>query len=148
MLQVTDLRKAFGARDIIHGITFHVGPRDRIGLVATNGAGKTTLLRILAGESQADSGTIAINNGVQVGYLAQEGHVTHGNTVRQELMAGGPGLVPLMRELAQVEADLAALPAGDPATDALVERHGGTIGVISEEGKGSTFNVFLPRLKG
>ncbi len=124
MLQVTNLNKAFGARDVLRDVTFHVAGRDRIGLVAINGAGKTTLLRIIAGELAPDSGAVSVLNGVQVGYLAQEGHVTPGNTVRQELMAGRPGLVAAMNELAEVEAALAAAPPDDPAMDELVARHG------------------------
>ncbi len=124
MLQVTNLNKAFGARDVLRDITFHVAARDRIGLVAINGAGKTTLLRIIAGEMAPDSGAVSVLNGVQVGYLAQEGHVTPGNSVRQELMAGRPGLVAVQHELATVEAALAATPPDAQDMDGLVARHG------------------------
>ena len=43
MLTATDLELTAGARTLLQGATFHVGPGDRIGLVGRNGAGKTTL---------------------------------------------------------------------------------------------------------
>jgi len=124
MLQVTGLHKAFGARDVLDGITFHIGPRDRVGLVAANGTGKSTMLRILAGEMEPDTGTVTVQRGARVGYLSQEGQVTAGNTVRQELVSGRADLAAVMAELAAVEAELAALGPNDPSLHELVERHG------------------------
>ncbi|MSQ28282.1 MAG: ABC transporter ATP-binding protein [Dehalococcoidia bacterium] len=124
MLQVTGLNKAFGARDILSGITFHVSPRDRIGLVAVNGAGKTTLLRILAGELEPDAGSVSVLNRARVGYFSQEGQATPGNTVRQELLSGRPELDAVVRELAAVQAALAALPPGDGQLGELIARSG------------------------
>ncbi|MEK7217403.1 MAG: ABC-F family ATP-binding cassette domain-containing protein, partial [Chloroflexota bacterium] len=124
MLQVTGLHKAFGARDILDGITFHIAPRDRIGLVAVNGTGKTTLLRILAGEMAPDAGSVSFLNRARVGYFSQEGQATPGNTVRQELLSGRPELDAVVRELAAVQAGLASLPPGDGQLGELVARSG------------------------
>lgn len=124
MLQVTDLKKAFGAHDVLNGITFHVSPRDRAGLVAVNGAGKTTLLRIIAGEIPPDHGSVALVRGARVGYLSQDGQCTPGNTVRQELLSGRADLVALQDELVAVEEELAALPPDDPGLGELVARYG------------------------
>ncbi len=124
MLQVTDLNKAFGADDILHGLTFHISPRDRVGLVAVNGAGKTTLLRIIAGALAPDTGTVAVLKGVQVGYLAQEGQGTPGNTVREELLSGRRELVQVQAELTSLQEELAALPPNDPRLTDLIERVG------------------------
>lgn len=41
-----------GARLLLSGVTAHVAPGDRVGLVGRNGAGKTTLLKTLVGELQ------------------------------------------------------------------------------------------------
>jgi len=51
--------KGFGDRTIIRDFSLRIQRGDRIGLVGGNGTGKTTLLRLLTGEIQPDSGTIA-----------------------------------------------------------------------------------------
>ncbi len=48
-----------GARLLLEGATFRVGPGDKVGLVGRNGAGKTTLTRVLAGEGEPAAGTVA-----------------------------------------------------------------------------------------
>ena len=63
-----DLR--VGARLLLSGISFHVSPGDRIGLVGRNGSGKTTLMNTLAGQAQPAAGSIS-RTGV-VGYLPQD----------------------------------------------------------------------------
>ena len=124
MLQVIGVKKAFGARDVLDGVTFRVSPRDRVGLVAANGTGKSTLLRILAGEMEPDAGTVTVQRGARVGYLSQEGQVTAGNTVRQELMSGRADLASVTAELESVEAALNTIGSGDPRLEELVERLG------------------------
>ncbi len=71
MLQINKISKTFGAETILDQITFTINPRERIGLVGANGCGKTTLLRIITGEETADSGSITLQHGCQLGYLAQ-----------------------------------------------------------------------------
>ena len=59
-----------GARLLLEGASFRVGPGDRVGLVGRNGAGKTTLTRVLAGEGEPAAGTVA--RGGEIGYLPQD----------------------------------------------------------------------------
>ena len=70
MIIARDVAISAGARRLISGASFSLQHGDKIGLVGRNGAGKTSLLRTLAGESDAEEGTIA-RHGV-VGYLSQE----------------------------------------------------------------------------
>ncbi|WP_329521247.1 ABC-F family ATP-binding cassette domain-containing protein [Spirillospora sp. NBC_01491] len=67
-LRGVDVRVA--ARPLLSGVTAHIAPGDRIGLVGRNGAGKTTLLKILAGHARPAAGTIARTG--PVGYLPQD----------------------------------------------------------------------------
>lgn len=60
MIQVHDLKKSFGPRRILSGLTFCVEPGAVTLLVGANGAGKTTALRLMAGLSKPDGGTIAV----------------------------------------------------------------------------------------
>ena len=60
MIRVRDLRKSFGARVALDGLSFDVDPGESFGLLGPNGAGKTTTMHLLAGLMPADSGEIEI----------------------------------------------------------------------------------------
>jgi ATP-binding cassette subfamily F protein 3 len=72
LITATSLSKSFGAFDLFSGISFTVAKGARMALVGPNGVGKTTLLRILVGEDEASSGTVASAKRVRIGYLPQE----------------------------------------------------------------------------
>ena len=84
MISCTNIALQFGGIPLFEGVSFRIGPRDRIGLVGSNGAGKTTLLRILVGESSPDRGEVARAKYVTVGYLPQEGISSAGRTLYAE----------------------------------------------------------------
>jgi ATPase subunit of ABC transporter with duplicated ATPase domains len=66
------LSKAYGGPPVFADVSFDVGRGDRLLVLGLNGAGKTSLLRILAGETEANAGTVAFGHNVNVGYYAQE----------------------------------------------------------------------------
>jgi len=51
VLELEDVTLAMGDRTLLDGVTWRLGPGDRVGIVGLNGAGKTSLLRLLAGET-------------------------------------------------------------------------------------------------
>ncbi|KDN82835.1 ABC transporter [Kitasatospora cheerisanensis KCTC 2395] len=59
-----------GARLLLHDISFHLAPGDRVGLVGRNGAGKTTLLSTLAGLVEPSAGSVQRQG--STGYLPQD----------------------------------------------------------------------------
>ena len=87
ILSVQHVTKSFGGNTVLKDVSLTLQNRERIGLVGVNGCGKTTLLKILAGESQADSGVISMARQLRVGYLAQQNPVISGQTVYQVLDA-------------------------------------------------------------
>ena len=58
MITVEDLRKSYGKKEVLGGISMEVPAESILGLVGINGAGKSTLLRLLAGVLRADAGSI------------------------------------------------------------------------------------------
>jgi ABC-2 type transport system ATP-binding protein len=60
ILQVTDVRKRYGATVALDGISLAVEPGELFGLLGPNGAGKTTLLSILSGLTDADGGQVRL----------------------------------------------------------------------------------------
>ena len=71
-ISVQDLVKSFDLeKRILDGITFQIDTGERVGLLGCNGAGKTTLFRILTGEIDYDSGSVAIARGKRLGLISQ-----------------------------------------------------------------------------
>ena len=60
MINVTDLRKAYGSNIAVDGVSFAIPAGETFGLLGPNGAGKTTTMHMLAGALKPDSGSIEI----------------------------------------------------------------------------------------
>ncbi|SHG56814.1 ABC-F family ATP-binding cassette domain-containing protein [Streptoalloteichus hindustanus] len=61
-------------RVLLDGVTWRIGPGDRVGLVGVNGSGKTTLLRLLAGDREPEAGVRVQGQTVRLAHLSQELH--------------------------------------------------------------------------
>ncbi|HTI33408.1 MAG TPA: ABC-F family ATP-binding cassette domain-containing protein [Miltoncostaea sp.] len=120
-MQVIQLRKAFGARDILSDVSFRVDPGDRLAVVGRNGEGKTTLLRILAGRLEPDGGTVSMPRGATVALHDQRPPLGSDLTLEQYVGEG-------MAAARAAEADLAALEARMASGD-----HGAEVMAAYEE---------------
>ena len=65
-------------------ISFRLNSGDRVGLIGKNGAGKSTLLKILSKDMPIDSGTIASDKDIKMGFLRQDIDFELGRTVQEE----------------------------------------------------------------
>jgi branched-chain amino acid transport system ATP-binding protein len=61
VLQVTDLKKAYGAIQAVGGVSFQVMPGEIFGVIGPNGSGKTTLFNSMLGQITPDQGKIELN---------------------------------------------------------------------------------------
>ncbi len=84
MLNIHNLSVSFGGTFLFEEVTFRLGSGDRVGLVGKNGAGKSTMLKMLAGDFKPDSGTIATEKEVKMGFLRQDIDFEVGRTVLEE----------------------------------------------------------------
>lgn len=84
MLNIHNLSVSFGGTYLFEEVTFRLGAGDRVGLVGKNGAGKSTMLKILSKEIAPDSGTIATEKEVKIGFLKQDIDFVKGRTVLDE----------------------------------------------------------------
>lgn len=103
LLSVASLSKSCGAADVFTGLSFSLARRARVALVGPNGVGKTTLLRILVGEEEPSSGTVARARGVRVGYLPQEADFEMSGTLWESCLAPFASLISQQEELQRLE---------------------------------------------
>ncbi|HEX3722979.1 MAG TPA: ABC transporter ATP-binding protein [Nitrolancea sp.] len=79
ILDVRDLHKTFGEREVVRGVSFHINAGEIFGLLGPNGAGKSTTINMLATYLKPTSGTATVA-GIPI---------TEGERVKREI-----GLVP------------------------------------------------------
>jgi ATP-binding cassette subfamily F protein 3 len=72
VLEITGVRKSFGATQALRGVDLLLRHGDRVGVIGANGAGKSVLLRTITGEMAPDAGQVRLGPSVQLGYYAQE----------------------------------------------------------------------------
>jgi ABC-2 type transport system ATP-binding protein len=99
-IQVSGLRKSYGRREVLHGISFAVENGEVFALLGPNGAGKTTTVEILEGYRNRDGGDVRVlgedpqragsSFRARIGIVLQSSAVYHLLTVREilELFAG------------------------------------------------------------
>ena len=71
MLQIRNLRKAFGTHEVLKQITFSVSKGECVALTGPNGSGKSTVIKSIIGEIPVEKGGIFLQDGISVGYLRQ-----------------------------------------------------------------------------
>mgnify|MGYP000588557508 CR=1 FL=1 len=79
IIETHNIRKNFGTKIALDGVSIHIPQNEICGFLGPNGAGKTTLMRILTRILQPDDGSILFNNRifcdkdiVYIGYLPEE----------------------------------------------------------------------------
>src|SRR5690554_6493799 len=84
MLNIHNLSVSFGGEYLFEEISFRLNSGDRVGLIGKNGAGKSTLLKILSKDMSIDSGIIASDKDIKMGFLRQDIDFELGRTVLEE----------------------------------------------------------------
>ena len=103
-ISVKDLVKSFDEdENLLDGVSFDVQSGERVGLLGKNGAGKTTLFKILTGELDYNSGTIAFAQGKKVGLISQIPVYPAEFTVNDVLRAAFAGLDTIRARMRELE---------------------------------------------
>ncbi|MEL6583551.1 MAG: energy-dependent translational throttle protein EttA [Pseudomonadota bacterium] len=71
VIEVDGLKKGFGDRLLIEGLSFALPPGGIVGVIGPNGAGKSTLFKMLTGQEKPDDGTLEFGDTVQLSYVDQ-----------------------------------------------------------------------------
>jgi ATPase subunit of ABC transporter with duplicated ATPase domains len=72
VIDAENLSYSIDGRELLHDVTWRLGPGDRVGLVGVNGAGKTTLLRLIQGELKPTKGRVKLGKTVKIAILSQD----------------------------------------------------------------------------
>lgn len=107
MLNIHNLSISFQGEFLFEDITFKLSPGDRIGLIGKNGAGKSTMLKILSKELEPDSGQIAADKNLSIGFLKQDIDFELGRTVLEESYEAFKEIKELEAKLEEINTQLA-----------------------------------------
>ena len=102
LLILDDVKKHFGAQEVLKGASLRIDPGDKVGIVGRNGGGKTTLFNMITGEESPDWGTITRRKNSRLGFVPQRPHFEAGVTVRSYVEDGLDETRELVAELEAV----------------------------------------------
>ena len=71
VVEAANLRKGYGDRILIDGLSFKLPRGGIVGVIGPNGAGKTTLFRMITGQEKPDAGTLRLGETVRLAYVDQ-----------------------------------------------------------------------------
>ncbi|MFZ2960605.1 MAG: ABC-F family ATP-binding cassette domain-containing protein [Candidatus Ozemobacteraceae bacterium] len=122
MINLINVKVAYGKRILFQNANFLIRPADKIGLVGPNGAGKTTVFRLITGEEHSSEGEVLVNPGLVVGYFSQSVGEMSGHSALQEVLAGAGRVYEIGKKLHELEHRMAD-PSGN-IDDSTMERYG------------------------
>jgi ATP-binding cassette subfamily F protein 3 len=102
VLDLKNIRKAYGSKIVFAGANVHVERGDRVALIGPNGAGKSTLMRLLSGVEAPDAGDRTEGHQLVMQYFAQDEatRLDPTRTVYETLETGSPlNMVPAIRTI-------------------------------------------------
>jgi energy-dependent translational throttle protein EttA len=88
VLEAERLRKGYGDRMLIDGLSFKLPRGGIVGVIGPNGAGKSTLLRMIVGQEQPDGGTLKLGETVSLAYVDQARELDPDKSVWEEISGG------------------------------------------------------------
>ena len=106
MLNIHNLTVSFSGEDLFSGITFRLNGGNRVGLVGKNGAGKSTLLKVISQDLEYNTGTMAFEKGVRIGFLRQDIDFVEGRTILDEAYEAFTEIKEIERKLDKVNQEL------------------------------------------
>ncbi len=98
MISTNNISLAYGKRIIFKDVNIKFTPGNCYGLIGANGAGKSTFLKILAGDIDADNGTVSLVKGLRLAMLRQDQFAFDEETVFNAVIMGHKRLYAVMAE--------------------------------------------------
>jgi len=124
LIALHQLAVRFPDKVLFENLSWRILPGQRVGLVGDNGVGKTTLLRILAGEREADEGSLHRAPRIRTGYLSQTFSFSSSQPLLEIVLAAAGDIRQLERDMEETRGTLAELPPDHEDQPALLAHLG------------------------
>ncbi len=109
LITLLDAQLAFGHVPLLDHADFSLETQERVGLIGRNGAGKSSMLKILGGMEKPDDGTLQVQGGTRISYVAQEPQLDADATVFVAVRSGLERVIGLIEEYCLGHGDLDAM---------------------------------------
>ena len=120
LLNVEGLYKTYGEKTLFDHISFHIEPKERIGLIGPNGTGKSTLLKVIAGLESFEEGDITKAGTLDIEFLEQDPEMNGDETILDYIFSGTAPMIQTMKAYEQALADLEHDPQNEAKQEALM----------------------------
>ncbi|APT48712.1 multidrug ABC transporter ATP-binding protein [Bacillus safensis] len=120
LLNVEGLYKTYGEKTLFDHISFHIEPKERIGLIGPNGTGKSTLLKVIAGLESFEEGDITKAGTLDIEFLEQDPEMSGNETILDYIFSGTAPIIQTMKAYEQALADLEHDPQNEAKQEALM----------------------------
>ena len=102
MFKVSEIKKSFKNKEVLKGVSFTIEEGDKVALLGNNGAGKSTLLKIIAGQLEANAGSIE----TPLDFQTEIGMMPQGDILIDDLKVGDLVLLKCyMNQLEDIDID-------------------------------------------
>jgi len=95
VVEATDVRKSYGDRMLVDGLSFKLPRGGIVGVIGPNGAGKTTLFRMIVGQEKPDAGMLRVGDTVKAAYVDQSRDALDPKRTVWEEISGGADTITL-----------------------------------------------------
>ncbi len=93
VVEIKDLKKGYGDKLLIDGLSFQIPQGGIVGVIGPNGAGKTTLFRMITGAETPDSGSIRLGETVKIASVDQSRDSLDDKKTVWDEISGGQDLI-------------------------------------------------------
>ncbi len=93
VIEAKNLRKGFGDRVLIDGLSFSLPPNGIVGIIGPNGVGKTTLFKTIVGLEELDGGSLKVGETVKISYVDQTRSNIDPNKTLWEVVSDGLDII-------------------------------------------------------
>ncbi|MDR1689321.1 MAG: ABC-F family ATP-binding cassette domain-containing protein [Clostridiales bacterium] len=121
ILSVKNLKKSYGADEILTDVSFIIEEKEKAAIVGVNGAGKTTVFKILTGETEGDGGEIYLKKDSLIKYMPQDMTVESEKTIYAEMLTVFGDIIKLEETIRFLQEDMAGKTGGQ--LESLLEKY-------------------------